>query len=159
MPTTGSPTHRIAAALLVSTLAGTALVACGAEAEGSPSATVSDKRVGATAGDARITWGECPPPAGGRTRTPRLDCGTLKVPLDYRKPGGTKIDVASAMQRMTSLGSATQYVNAAHWQNLSGAFCEQHGHKLRPAGWCSRSSARNVQATAASTRFQGRQRR
>ncbi|MEU9556068.1 alpha/beta hydrolase [Streptomyces fumanus] len=94
MPTTGSSTHRIATAVLVTTLAGTALVACGAEAEGSPSATVSDKRVGATAGNARITWGECPAPAGGRTRTPRLDCGTLKVPLDYRKPGGTKIEVA-----------------------------------------------------------------
>jgi len=42
----------------------------------------------------RITWGDCPPLAEGATRDPRLTCGTVKVPLDYRNPGGAKIDVA-----------------------------------------------------------------
>jgi pimeloyl-ACP methyl ester carboxylesterase len=86
--------RRIAAAVLVSTLAGTALVAGGADAEGSQPATLSDKSVGVIAGDAKITWGKCPAPAGGRTRAPHLACGTLEVPLDYRKPGGMKIEVA-----------------------------------------------------------------
>ena len=86
--------RRIAAAMLVSTLAGTALVACGADAGGAQPAKVSGKGVGETAGGARITWGKCPAPAEGQTRDPRLICGTLEVPLDYRNPGGTKIDVA-----------------------------------------------------------------
>ncbi|WP_234307514.1 MULTISPECIES: alpha/beta hydrolase [unclassified Streptomyces] len=41
-----------------------------------------------------ITWGACPQPDEGANRDPRLTCGTLKVPLNYRKPGGKKIDVA-----------------------------------------------------------------
>ncbi|MEW1602288.1 alpha/beta hydrolase [Streptomyces sp. NPDC093808] len=86
--------RRIAAALLVSTLAGTALTACDADAKGSQPAKASGKSVGETAGDARITWGGCPAPAEGRTRDPRLACGTLEVPLDYRNPSGMKIDVA-----------------------------------------------------------------
>ncbi|WP_016823014.1 alpha/beta hydrolase [Streptomyces viridosporus] len=86
--------RRIAAALLVSTLAGTALAACGAGAKGSQPAEVSGKSVGETAGDAKITWGKCPALAEGQTRDPHLTCGTLKVPLDYQNPGGTKIDVA-----------------------------------------------------------------
>ncbi|MFE9057378.1 alpha/beta hydrolase [Streptomyces mutabilis] len=72
--------RRIAAALLVSTLAGTALVACGTDAKDSQ--------------PAKITWGKCPPLAKGQTRDPNLACGTLEVPLDYRNPDGTKIDVA-----------------------------------------------------------------
>ncbi|MBT2412258.1 alpha/beta fold hydrolase [Streptomyces sp. ISL-12] len=91
----GSPRgRRIAAALLVSTLAGTALVACGADAEGLRPAKVSGKSVGETAGDAGITWGECPALAEGKTRDPHLACGTLEVPLDYQNPAGMKIDVA-----------------------------------------------------------------
>ncbi|MEU0288448.1 alpha/beta hydrolase [Streptomyces sp. NPDC006147] len=90
----GSPIgRRFAAALLISTLAGTALAACDADAEGSQPAKTSDKNVGEAAGDAKITWGKCPPPAKGQTRDPHLACGTLEVPLDYRSPGGRKIDV------------------------------------------------------------------
>ncbi|OEJ93139.1 alpha/beta hydrolase [Streptomyces thermolilacinus] len=86
--------RRIAAALLVSTLAGTTLAACGVDAKDSQPAEVSGRSVGETAGDARITWGKCPALAEGQTRDHRLTCGTLEVPLDYRNPGGTKIDVA-----------------------------------------------------------------
>ncbi|MGC9495435.1 alpha/beta hydrolase [Streptomyces sp. WG7] len=86
--------RRIAAALLVSTLGGAALVACNAEAKDSQPAKASGKTVGETAGDAKITWGKCPPLAEGQTRDPHLACGTLKVPLDYQDPGGKKIDVA-----------------------------------------------------------------
>ncbi|MFH8973264.1 alpha/beta hydrolase [Streptomyces sp. NPDC017890] len=86
--------RRIAAALLVSTLGGAALVACSAEAEDSQPAEVSGKSVGGTTGDAKITWGKCPPLPEGQPRDPHLACGTLKVPLDYQDPGGKKIDVA-----------------------------------------------------------------
>ncbi|MEU8631917.1 alpha/beta hydrolase [Amycolatopsis sp. NPDC048633] len=37
------------------------------------------------------TWGPCP---AGAFPTPDLQCTTLKVPLDYRKPEGRMIDVA-----------------------------------------------------------------
>ncbi|NUQ99234.1 MAG: alpha/beta fold hydrolase [Streptomyces sp.] len=86
--------RRIAAAVLVSTLSGTALVACGADAKGAQPAKVSGQNVGETAGGAKITWGKCPAPTEGQTRDPRLACGTLEVPLDYQNPDGTKIDVA-----------------------------------------------------------------
>ncbi len=93
---------RIATALLVSTLAGTTLVACDGNSEGSQPAKSteenaekgSDKSAGKTVGNAKITWGECPAPAEGQTRDADLECGTLRVPLDYQKPDGTKIDVA-----------------------------------------------------------------
>ncbi|GAA2286086.1 alpha/beta hydrolase [Streptomyces atrovirens] len=86
--------RRIAAALLVSALAGSTLVACNADAKGSQPPKASGKSGGETAGDAKITWGKCPPLAEGRTRDPHLACGTLEVPLDYRNPDGMKIDVA-----------------------------------------------------------------
>ncbi|MEV6948707.1 alpha/beta hydrolase [Streptomyces sp. NPDC051172] len=86
--------RRIAAAVLVSALTGSALVACGADAKGAQPTKVSGESVGETAGGAKITWSKCPAPAEGQTRGPHLACGTLEVPLDYRNPGGTKIDVA-----------------------------------------------------------------
>ncbi|MER7776585.1 hypothetical protein ABTZ21_16555, partial [Streptomyces sp. NPDC096191] len=52
----------------------------GASAQTAPSATAPPDR---------ISWGECP-----GTPPPRLECGTLEVPLDYRNPDGRKIDVA-----------------------------------------------------------------
>ncbi|MCF2131835.1 alpha/beta hydrolase [Strepomyces sp. STD 3.1] len=52
----------------------------GASAQTAPSATAPPDR---------ISWGECP-----GTPLPTLECGTLKVPLDYRNPDGRKIDVA-----------------------------------------------------------------
>jgi pimeloyl-ACP methyl ester carboxylesterase len=82
----------VAAALLVSALAGTALVACGAGAQGAQPARTAGGS--ADESEAKITWGRCPAPAEGQTRDSRLACGTLEVPLDYRNPGGTKIDVA-----------------------------------------------------------------
>ncbi|MCO5990463.1 alpha/beta hydrolase [Actinoallomurus spadix] len=41
-----------------------------------------------------IAWGACPPLAEGATRDPREKCGTVKVPLDYRHPGGKSISIA-----------------------------------------------------------------
>ena len=38
-----------------------------------------------------LTWGQCPPDAAA---VPGLECGTLEVPLDYRKPAGRQIQVA-----------------------------------------------------------------
>ncbi|PJE96923.1 transporter [Streptomyces carminius] len=92
--------RRFATALVVSTLAGTGLAACGGQddlglrsaenAEGTPRAQAAER----TADHAKITWGTCPEPAGEASRNPRLTCGTMKVPLNYRDPDGTKIDVA-----------------------------------------------------------------
>jgi pimeloyl-ACP methyl ester carboxylesterase len=41
-----------------------------------------------------VTWGACPPAPAGAERDPRQQCATLRVPLDYRKPDGRKIDIA-----------------------------------------------------------------
>jgi pimeloyl-ACP methyl ester carboxylesterase len=41
-----------------------------------------------------IAWGACPPLAKGATRDPRENCGTVKVPLDYKHPDGKSISIA-----------------------------------------------------------------
>ncbi len=43
---------------------------------------------------ATIAWGECPSAAEGLSRDPRQTCGTLRVPLDYRRPSGRGITIA-----------------------------------------------------------------
>ncbi|MBT0773250.1 alpha/beta fold hydrolase [Kineosporia sp. J2-2] len=43
---------------------------------------------------APIAWGACPEPPPGTTVNPRQQCGTLKVPLDHRDPGGRQITIA-----------------------------------------------------------------
>jgi pimeloyl-ACP methyl ester carboxylesterase len=48
----------------------------------------------AGAGAPALTWGTCPPAPPGLERDPRQECTTLRVPLDYRAPGGRTIDVA-----------------------------------------------------------------
>jgi len=49
----------------------------------------------AAAPPAAISWGVCPPPHEGDTsRDPRQECGTLRVPLDYRAPQGRSIEIA-----------------------------------------------------------------
>jgi pimeloyl-ACP methyl ester carboxylesterase len=87
---------RFTAALVLSTLAGTGLAAYGSDTEGTLQikAVAYTKAVARTADPAKIAWGKCPQPAKGATRNRRLTCGTLKVPLNYRNPGGTKIDVS-----------------------------------------------------------------
>ncbi|MGI5454679.1 alpha/beta hydrolase [Streptomyces sp. CA-249302] len=44
----------------------------------------------ASAADAPLEWGRCT----GSGLDPRQQCATLKVPLDYARPGGPKIDLA-----------------------------------------------------------------
>jgi pimeloyl-ACP methyl ester carboxylesterase len=41
-----------------------------------------------------IRWGTCPPVTPGFTRDPRQQCATVRVPLDYRRPGGATITIA-----------------------------------------------------------------
>ena len=88
--------RRFATALVVSALAGTGLAACGGDAEDTPQAKAAKQTAEAeqAADKPEITWGTCPEPAEGTSRNPRLTCGTLKVPLYYRDPGGKKIEVA-----------------------------------------------------------------
>ncbi|HEX3790656.1 MAG TPA: alpha/beta hydrolase [Pseudonocardiaceae bacterium] len=40
-----------------------------------------------------IAWGSCPALAPGATRDPRETCGTVTVPLDYRRPQGKTITI------------------------------------------------------------------
>lgn len=65
-----------------------------ANAAGNPAA--------ATGGTAAIEWGRCPelpPPANDSPAAGALECGTLAVPLDYRKPAGKTIDIAVSRLR------------------------------------------------------------
>ena len=87
--------RRLAAAVVVSTLAGTALAACGSAARNTPRALAGAPVAAAKAADqASIAWGACPAPADGTTLNPQLTCGTLTVPLNYQDPAGAKIKVA-----------------------------------------------------------------
>jgi pimeloyl-ACP methyl ester carboxylesterase len=82
----------IAVALTVVTMA-----ACATAPEvdvAATSAGTSPIVVAAAAATPRITWGECPALAEDADRNPRLTCGTVQVPLDYRNPRGEKIEVA-----------------------------------------------------------------
>ena len=40
-----------------------------------------------------LSWGSCPAPAPGQFRHPRLECATVRAPLDYRKPKGERLTV------------------------------------------------------------------
>jgi pimeloyl-ACP methyl ester carboxylesterase len=76
-------------------LAVAALAACGTAPDGGTAVADTPLVVAEAAATSRITWGECPPLAEGAPgRDPRLTCGTVRVPLDHRNPGGEKIDVA-----------------------------------------------------------------
>jgi pimeloyl-ACP methyl ester carboxylesterase len=79
---------RLAAALVVATLAGAGVAACDDD-DAKPTSAHSSARSSTRPGG--VAWGSCPPSVKG---TSRLVCGTLKVPLDYRHPDGTTIDVA-----------------------------------------------------------------
>ncbi|MEU4508741.1 alpha/beta hydrolase [Nonomuraea wenchangensis] len=70
----------------------TTVAAAGAVIGGQPAGA----RAVATAGHVQtsIKWGECPELAPGAKRDPRQTCGTVKVPLDYRRPDGETITVA-----------------------------------------------------------------
>lgn len=79
----------VAVALAVAaTAAGVAAPVAGARGAGAAPV------VAEAAAAPRITWGTCPASADGAGRAARLVCGTIKVPLDYRNPGGEKIEVA-----------------------------------------------------------------
>ncbi|MEU7400916.1 alpha/beta hydrolase [Streptomyces sp. NPDC044948] len=89
--------HRLVAALAMATLTVATLTACDGDTEDTSSAqgTTATKSEEASRGEsiAKIAWGKCPEPAKGASRASDLKCGSLKVPLDYRNPEGTKIDV------------------------------------------------------------------
>ncbi|WP_275004185.1 alpha/beta hydrolase [Promicromonospora iranensis] len=72
-----------------------ALAACGTAPGVGTAVADAPLVVAEAAATPRITWGKCPPLAeGAPSRDPRLTCGTVRVPLDYRNPGGEKIEVA-----------------------------------------------------------------
>ncbi|SDG49266.1 alpha/beta hydrolase fold [Lentzea fradiae] len=86
----GSP-RKLARVVITAALTVAAVSACDATEE----ALREDapQSVAETAATPRIAWGACPEPAEGASRDPRLTCGTVEVPLDYRNPGGEKIVV------------------------------------------------------------------
>ncbi|MEU4445188.1 alpha/beta hydrolase [Actinosynnema sp. NPDC050801] len=71
-----------------------AVAACDADAEEGATSEDAPPVVAEVAAAPRITWGTCPVLAEGAGRDSRLTCGTVEVPLDYRDPGGEKIEVA-----------------------------------------------------------------
>ncbi|MFF3441468.1 alpha/beta hydrolase [Streptosporangium sp. NPDC002721] len=71
----------------VATLAVSAPTSAGARI-GTPEPAVAE-----TGGVAAPVWGECPPVESGIRRDPRQQCGTLRVPLDYRAPRGRSIEI------------------------------------------------------------------
>ncbi|UNT00055.1 alpha/beta hydrolase [Streptomyces tubbatahanensis] len=82
-------THRNALALTLAVSAVTATLI-----PGGASAATPDAAPGTPAGTLR--WGHCPTPRASPQAgaAARLECATLKVPLDYRHPHGRQIDIA-----------------------------------------------------------------
>lgn len=68
-----------------------AIAAAGAVIGAQPSSAATEASTGGA--QTSIKWGPCPAPAPDAQRNPRLRCGTVKVPLDYRRPDGPKITV------------------------------------------------------------------
>jgi len=64
----------------------------GEPARGRPAAQTSHT-ASTVANTGALTWGACPELAKGATRDPREQCGTVKVPLDYRRPDGRSIAI------------------------------------------------------------------
>src|SRR5262245_8147122 len=61
----------------------------------------------ATARTTAVEWGPCPdfgPPTSDLPSAARLECGTVSVPLDYRRPAGEQIEVA--VSRLASTNPA-----------------------------------------------------
>jgi pimeloyl-ACP methyl ester carboxylesterase len=73
--------------------AATALAAVSATLAHAPSASGAQ----AQAAGARVVWTAC-----GTAAYPKLECGTLKVPLDHARPGGRTITLALSRVRHTS---------------------------------------------------------
>jgi pimeloyl-ACP methyl ester carboxylesterase len=40
-----------------------------------------------------LSWGTCPPAVPGQFRHPRLECATVRVPVDYRRPHAAQLTV------------------------------------------------------------------
>ncbi|WP_434444151.1 alpha/beta hydrolase [Lentzea sp. E54] len=81
-------TRVIAVALTVAAVAGCEATEEALRSEDAPPA------VAEASAPPPIAWGACPALAEGASRDARLTCGTVKVPLDYRDPGGEQIEVA-----------------------------------------------------------------
>ncbi|EXG82581.1 alpha/beta hydrolase [Cryptosporangium arvum] len=53
-----------------------------------------------------VRWGPCPKPPAGLAVDPRQRCATVRVPLDYTKPGGKTIPIA--ISRIPATGKAAR---------------------------------------------------
>jgi pimeloyl-ACP methyl ester carboxylesterase len=84
--------RRFVTALVATTLTVAGVTAC--DAADDEDAPADAKQAPAAQHTPAITWGQCPTPAQGVTRDPRLTCATVKVPLDYENQGGASIEVA-----------------------------------------------------------------
>ncbi|TWH21517.1 alpha/beta hydrolase [Prauserella rugosa] len=81
--------RRTASSLTGAVIAGVATVVVSGLTTVMPAAATTPSSDGHTAVD-RLAWGPCP----GDMDAPKLECSTLRVPLDYRQPDGTQIDIA-----------------------------------------------------------------
>ena len=60
-----------------------------------------------------LTWGDCPQFAAGVPVDPRQQCGTVRVPLDYRQPHGRSITVA--VSRIPAADPGRRLSCGNHW--------------------------------------------
>lgn len=98
---TGIP-RRFTGAVAAVVLTAAAVGACDAaeEAMGEDAPPAASEEAAAP----RIDWGTCPALAEGAGRDPRLTCGTVEVPLDYRDPRGEQVEVAVSKLPATGPG-------------------------------------------------------
>ncbi|MER5219255.1 alpha/beta hydrolase [Streptomyces flaveus] len=77
-------------------LAATAVAATAVALTGIPEESVATTPDTAAATPQTVKWGPCPGKADSprKPTTPRLECSTLEVPLDYRDPDGRQIEIA-----------------------------------------------------------------
>ena len=78
-----------------------AIVVAGAAAYALPHTAAADEPLMSLTQDtadltqsSAISWGSCPSPPVGVQVDPRQSCGTLKVPLDHRRPRGKQVTIA-----------------------------------------------------------------
>lgn len=79
-----SPTRWLLAGLLASVASASSL----------PAGTAQLVSSVTTAAGTALHWHRCPPPPPSLQIDPRQQCATLKVPLDYRHPGGRTLSLA-----------------------------------------------------------------
>ncbi|HYN97244.1 MAG TPA: alpha/beta hydrolase [Pilimelia sp.] len=91
-----------ARSLFVAAVVATSLAVPAAAHAGPPRAAHKAAAAPAGAAAAGVAWGRCPPAPPGQYRHPLLQCATVRVPLDHRRPRGRSIGIAISRIPATS---------------------------------------------------------